>query len=201
MNTNAVIDALNRNNMHSTFVETVEEAEKCIKSLLPEGCTVSHGGSMTLVQSGLSDFLHKNFSFIERGKTDCQTPYCYFSSANAITENGIVYNVDGNSNRVSALLYGSQKVIIVAGINKIVKDLNAAIYRVKTIASPKNCVRLNKKTYCAVNGKCVSLNKENPEMCDGCSSPERICCNYTVMAQQREKDRVHVIIINQELGY
>ena len=187
--------------MHAEFVETVDEAKVCIKRLLPQGSTVSHGGSMTLVESGLSDFLHENYSFIERGKTESQTPDCYFSSANAITENGVIYNVDGNSNRVSALIYGSDKVIIVVGVNKIVKNLDEAVYRVKTVASPKNCVRLKKKTYCAVNGRCVSLNKAAPEMCDGCGSPDRICCNYTVMAQQRVKGRVNVIIVNKELGY
>ena len=201
VNINATLEALARNNMHAVFVESVEEAKKCIKEMLPEGSTVSHGGSITLAQSGLSDFLRENFRFIERGEVNSQTPDCYFSSSNAITETGVLYNVDGHSNRVSALIYGAPKVIIVAGINKIVKDLNEAIYRVKTVAAPKNCVRLHKNTYCAENGKCVSLLKEDPEMCDGCSSPDRICCNYTVMAQQRIKDRVNVIIINQELGY
>ena len=201
MNINAVIQAFERNNMQATYVETVEEAIERIKNMLPEDATVSHGGSMTLVESGISEFLHKNYTFINRGDANCQTPDCYFSSANAITENGMIYNVDGNSNRVSALLYGSEKVIIVVGVNKLVKDLAEAVYRVKTVAAPKNCVRLHKNTYCAKNGKCVSLIKTNPEMCDGCSSTDRICCNYTVMAQQRIKDRINVIIVNQELGY
>ena len=187
--------------MQAAYVETVEEAIERIKNMLPEGATVSHGGSMTLVESGISEFLHKNYTFIDRGEVGCQTPDCYFSSANAITENGVIYNVDGNSNRVSALLYGSEKVIIVVGVNKLVKDLAEAVYRVKTVAAPKNCVRLHKNTYCAKNGKCVSLNLEHPEMCDGCGSPDRICCNYTVMAQQRVKGRINVIIVNQELGY
>ncbi len=201
MNINAVLEAFERNNIYAVFVENVTEAEKCIKTMVKPGSTVSHGGSITLSQSGLSDFLHNNYSFIERGNTDSQTPDCYFSSANAVTEDGVIYNVDGNSNRVSALLYGPGQVVIVVGVNKIVKDLAAAVYRVKTVAAPKNCVRLKRNTYCATAGRCVSLNKEAPEMCDGCDSPDRICCNYTVMAKQRVKGRVSVIIINEELGY
>ena len=74
MNINSIIEAFERNNVHAEFVETVDEAKVCIKRLLPQGSTVSHGGSMTLVESGLSDFLHENYSFIERGKTESQTP-------------------------------------------------------------------------------------------------------------------------------
>ena len=85
--------------------------------------------------------------------------------------------------------------------NKLVKNINKAAYRVKTKAAPPNTVRLNKGTYCAKAGQCVSLNKEAPEICDGCHSDGRICCNFVVCAQQRHVNRIKVIIVNEELGY
>ena len=122
-------------------------------------------------------------------------------STNALTENGELYNVDGNSNRVAALLYGPKSVIVVCGINKIVKNIDEAIKRVKTIAAPQNTIRLGIETPCGKTGKCVSLRKENPELCDGCHGDTRICCNYVVSAQQRHIDRIKVIIIGEEYGY
>ena len=116
-------------------------------------------------------------------------------------ENGELYNVDGNSNRVAAMLFGSDRLIVVAGYNKIVKDVNEAVYRVKTKAAPPNCERLSLDNYCRKEGKCVSLTKENSLMCDGCASPTRICCNYVTMGYQRKKDRVKVILVAEELGY
>ena len=114
----------------------------------------------------------------------------YLSSANAITEDGFLYNVDGRSNRVAALLYGPNKVIIVAGVNKIVRDLDAAIKRNREVAAPANALRLNKKTPCAKTLRCSD-----------CKSLERICRNYVLMGPQGFKDRVHVILVNEHLGF
>jgi hypothetical protein len=90
---------------------------------------------------------------------------------------------------------------MVVGVNKIVPDLDAAIKRVKECAAPPNTVRLNLKTPCAATGECISLKDDSSLMCDGCKSPQRICCNYVVTAQQRHKGRIKVIIVNRELGY
>ena len=114
----------------------------------------------------------------------------FLASANAITENGELYNVDGNGNRVSAMIFGPKQVIIVAGMNKIVKDLDEAKKRVETIAAPKNTVRLEKATPCAKTG-----------VCGHCHSDDRICCSYVTLAQQRVADRIKVIIVNENLGY
>ena len=89
----------------------------------------------------------------------------------------------------------------VCGINKIVKNIDEAIKRVKTIAAPQNTIRLGIETPCGKTGECVSLRKENPELCDGCHGDTRICCNYVVSAQQRHIDRIKVIIIGEEYGY
>ena len=205
---------LEKNNMKGYFVENTEEACELVKSLICEGDTVTFGGSMTLYESGVFDVLNSGkYNLLDRNrpgisKDEINKIYreayfadCYFASTNAITEDGCLYNVDGNANRVSAMLYGPKSVIVLVGKNKIVKNLDEAVRRVKTEAAPKNCVRLNCDTPCQKTGECISLSMDSPEACDGCGTDARICCNYVVMAHQRVKDRVKVIIINQDLGY
>ncbi|MER2080679.1 MAG: lactate utilization protein [Ruminococcus sp.] len=205
---------LRRNNMEAYFCETSAEARELVKTLLKPGDVISCGGSVTLKQTGVYDlirsseyrFLDRSREGITRGeveevyrKTFSADVFC--TSTNALTENGELYNVDGNSNRVAAILYGPKSVIVVCGVNKLVKNIGEAVTRVKTKAAPPNTVRLGIDTYCAKSGHCVSLNKENPELCEGCHSEGRICCNYVVSAQQRHINRIKVIIINEELGY
>ena len=205
---------LRLNKMEPYFVQTSAEAREKVRELLEKGCTVSCGGSVTLKQTGVYDLISSaDYDFLDRsvpGLTREQVEEIYrktffadafVTSTNALTENGELYNVDGNSNRVAAILYGPKSVIVVCGVNKIVKNIDEAINRVKTKAAPPNTVRLNIDTYCAKTGQCVSLNKENPEMCEGCHSDGRICCNYVVCAQQRHVNRIKVIIVNEELGY
>ncbi|MGN1095430.1 MAG: lactate utilization protein, partial [Eubacteriales bacterium] len=164
-------------------------------------------------QTGIIDAIKSgNYTYLDRNdpalspeeKEDmvlrAQSCDVYLSSSNAITEDGELYNVDGNSNRVSNLLFGPKNVIIVAGTNKLVKDLDEAVYRVKTIAAPMNCKRLHCDTYCATAGKCVSL-VSGGNMPKGCNSDGRICVNYTVMSRQRKKDRVKIILIDGDFGY
>lgn len=208
------MEALRRNNMQAYFVETKEQAKELVNSMLTKGCTVTHGGSVTLKETGITELLKSGeYNYLDRsapGLTREQVleiyrkaffADVYLTSANAITENGELYNVDGNSNRVAAILYGPESVIVVAGYNKIVPDIKAAVQRVKTQAAPKNTVRLSCKTPCSATGECISLKKENSFACDGCKSPERVCCNYVVSAQQRQKDRIKVIIVGEEIGY
>ena len=205
---------LRLNKMEPYFVQTSAEACEKVRELMEKGCTVSCGGSVTLKQTGVYDLISSaDYDFLDRsvpGLTREQVEEIYrktffadafVTSTNALTENGELYNVDGNSNRVAAILYGPKSVIVVCGVNKIVKNIDEAINRVKTKAAPPNTVRLNIDTYCAKTGQCVSLNKENPEMCEGCHSDGRICCNYVVCAQQRHVNRIKVIIVNEELGY
>lgn len=203
---------LEKNNMKPYFVETKEDVVPLIKTLIADGESVSHGGSETLKEIGAVEMLKAgNYDYIDRSGLEgeelrqsyirafgCDT---YLTSVNAVTENGELYNVDGNSNRVACIVYGPRQVIAVVGINKIVKDINEAVTRVKKTAAPPNTKRLSCQTPCAVTGECISLNKENPMICDGCKSPQRICCNYVISAKQRHKDRIKVIIVNESLGY
>ena len=114
----------------------------------------------------------------------------YFASANAITEKGEIYNVDGNGNRVAAILYGPEKVILIVGVNKIVSDVEEAIKRNKEISGPANAKRLNTATPCAKVGKCMD-----------CRSNDRICCEYTLIKRQRTSNRIHVIFVNESIGF
>ncbi|MBR6719489.1 MAG: lactate utilization protein [Clostridia bacterium] len=212
MNIEKTLENLRKNNMMAYFAETKEEALDIIKGLISKGDTVGVGGSVTLNEAGVLDLLRNgDYNFLDRYKEGltreeiteifrkCFFADAYFASSNAITEEGELYNVDGNSNRVSAMLFGPKSVIVVAGKNKIVENLKAAEKRVKTVAAPQNAKRLSMKTYCSEKGLCVGTDGE--KLCAGCESNDRICANYTVMAHQRIKDRVKVIIVNENLGY
>ncbi len=197
-----VIAALERNNMKGYLVDNAEIAKELIAELIKDDKLILSGGSMTLKETGIQDFLKENYKdiYIDRdtvpqdevGDVMRKAFYAdtYFASTNAVTEFGELYNVDGNGNRVAAMIYGPKQVIIVAGINKIVTDLHAAVDRLETVASPANCVRLNKNTPCAKTGRCGH-----------CLSPDRICNDYVIMAHQRDKDRIKVIFIADEFGY
>jgi Uncharacterized conserved protein containing a ferredoxin-like domain len=198
-----VIDALIKNNMNGYLVNSKEELIDKIRELVKEGSKVACGGSMTLFETGVIEHLRSDrYDFLDRYKEGLtgeeiknifrQSFLCdaYFASSNAITESGEIYNVDGNGNRVAAILYGPDKVIIVAGINKIVKDLDEAIKRNRAVSAPANAKRLNKATPCARVGYCMD-----------CKSPDRLCREYTVIKSQGNKDRIHVIFLNEELGY
>ncbi len=210
---NEAMENLEKNNMKSYFCNTSADAVELVRSLLKEGETVATGGSMTLRETGVEELLRSGaYNFVDRAKatTAEETEEVFLSafradtylmSTNALTRSGVLYNVDGNSNRVAALLYGPKSVIIVCGYNKIVDDLDEAVYRMKTVAAPLNTKRLNTGSYCEHAGECMSLSKEDPELCDGCSGAGRICCNFVVSAQQRKKDRIKVIIVGEELGF
>jgi L-lactate utilization protein LutB len=205
---------LEKNNMMAYYVESKDDVVGKVAELMKDGDKVSVGGSMTLHECGVIDHLRSGrYDFNDRYKEGLKKDEIeeifrkafyadtYISSANAVTEDGELYNVDGNSNRVAAICYGPRSVIIVAGYNKIVEDIDAAISRVKRTAAPANCVRLSCKTYCSEKGECMSLQSADSDMASGCSSPSRICCSYVVSGYQRVKGRIKVIIVGEELGY
>ncbi len=214
MNFSTVEKALKNNNMQVFTAQTAAEAADILKTLLPEGCSVSIGGSVTLAQCGVPDMLKNgNYIYLDRyapgldanGIRDvmCKalTADVYISSANAVTENGEILNVDGNANRVAPILFGPKSVVLLVGKNKIVKDIEAAHLRVKNIAAPKNAQRLGLDTYCAKAGHCIATEKEKCTIADGCNSDCRICADYVICAHQRIKDRIKVILIDEELGF
>ncbi|MCT4595192.1 MAG: lactate utilization protein [Anaeromicrobium sp.] len=197
------IEALKKNNMNGYHARRKEDVVGIIRNLINKGDTVSVGGSVSLAECGVVEFLRNgDYNFLDRYKEGL-TPahikdiyrksFCadgYFTSTNAITEEGYLYNVDGRGNRVAAMIYGPDKVIVVAGVNKIVKDVKEAIGRNERIAAPANTKRLDRKTPCKELGYCVE-----------CSSPERICSDYVLIKKQMDKDRIHVILVEESLGY
>ena len=206
-----VMDALRKNRMQAEYVPCREDAVALVKALIPAGSTVGTGGSRTLDETGVTELLRNgDYIFYDRNNSNLTpeeraeftaksaTADFYLCSSNAITEQGELYNVDGFSNRVSAIANGPKKVIMVVGVNKIVPDLNAAIRRVKTIAAPLNTKRLNCDTYCNKTGVCMGLEGG---MTDGCHSPARICCSYLICAQQRVENRIHIILVGESLGF
>ncbi len=206
---------LEKNKMQPLFAETKEDAVKLVKDMLFDGAVITWGGSMSVIECGIDKVLQDpKYCFMDRGRqgiTPEEQQECFkasigadffFCSSNAVTENGELVNVDGLANRISSIAFGPKKVVMIVGINKLVPDLNEAFLRVKKIAAPKNCVRLNKNTPCAKLGHCVSLlNCDNPDFSDGCACDDRICCDYMISAMQRIKDRITVILVNENLGY
>ena len=209
------LENLRRNNMEAMFVKNKAEALAALKNYLTPGCTIGVGGSVTLDEIGALDlFRCGDYRFLDRYAPDLtpaqikdiyRSSLCadvYVMSTNAITESGELYNVDGRSNRVAALLYGPDSVVIVAGINKLVTDLDEAIRRHKTVAAPANAARLSCATPCVRTGKCASLLRQGDDaICSGCASEDRICASYVVSARQREQGRIKVILVGEELGF
>lgn len=214
MRINRTAESLRKNNMEVICVESKDDVVPVVKGLLSEGDTVAAGGSVSLTESGVMELLRSGkYNFLDRYKSGLTREEidnifrqsffadAYLCSSNAVTENGELYNVDGNSNRVAAICYGPKNVIMVVGYNKIVKSIDEAVKRVKTTAAPANCVRLKSETYCKEKGECMSFLTDGSYMTSGCNSPGRICCNYVVSAYQRVKGRIKVILVAEELGY
>lgn len=205
-------NALENNNMTAYTVKTKEEAADIVRSLLKKGDVIASGGSVTLNQCGITDIIKSpDYIYLDRNSVAPDktaeifrksfSADVYLCSSNAITENGELYNVDGNSNRVAAIAYGPKSVIIIAGYNKIVRNIEEASNRVKKTAAPANTVRLQCDTYCSKSGECAAFTKESQDITSGCSSDERICCNFLISAKQRHKGRIQVILVAENLGF
>ena len=198
-----IIEKMKKRNMDACYCTTVEEAEKLAFSYLKPNCTVSFGGSMTLEDIGMLTALRHdpNIRLIDRAaaKTPEETKQLYhdalsadfyFMSANAITANGELVNIDGTGNRVAALIYGPEQVIVMAGMNKVAANVEEALSRVHNTATPMNCKRLGKHTPCASTG-----------VCSDCLSPDCICNQGGITRRSGIPGRIKVILIGEELGY
>lgn len=161
-----------------------------------QNTTVGIGGSQTVKQLGLYEELSKNNEVFwhwitpsKETRDKANAAAVYISSANAISEDGDIVNIDGNGNRVAAELYGQKKVFIVAGTNKIADDFNAAIYRARNVAATANAARFDRKLPCKIDGKCHD-----------CRSPERICNALVVLWGPVGGIETEVVLIDEELG-
>lgn len=199
---NTLIKNLEKRNIEGYYCPDSASAVKKAMSLMPENSVVSWGGSMSVIESGIMDALNNStHTLIDR--TNAQTPeekkeiyakiVCsdfYFMSTNAITLDGELINIDGFGNRVACLITGPENVIVVAGMNKVVSNVEEGIDRVRNFAAPPNCVRIDKKTPCVSTGRCSD-----------CLSPDCIC-NHTVITRRSGiPGRIKVILVGEELGY
>ncbi|MDW7740064.1 MAG: lactate utilization protein [Bacillota bacterium] len=196
-----VLEALRKNNFDACFA--VDSNEACLEVLkrIPENAPVGIGGSLTVSQIGLADLLAEHnltihnqadgkskeeIAAIKKKANSCEV---YISGINALTEDGKLVYMDGSGNRVSAIAYGPSKVITICGVNKIVKNIDEGLQRIRDIAGPANAKRLNYNTPCAKTGKC-----------EDCSSPQRICNIFTVIQKKPMMKDFSVILVDQELG-
>ena len=194
-----VIKGLTSRNMTGYYAENKEEALKLALSLIPEGASVSMGGCMSAKEIGLVEAVQKGpYRFIDRYQYEVQEEGekaghfadVYLASANAMTKDGIMVNIDGNSNRVSAIANGPKKLILIVGMNKICADLDSAMKRARNVAAPTNVQRFGLTTPCSKTGACFD-----------CLQPDTICCQILITRYSRHKDRIHVILVNDNLGF
>ena len=194
-----VIKGLGSRNMTGYYAASAEEAKKIALDLIPEGSSISMGGGMSVHETGLVEALKEgNYNFIDRDAAEDKRAAMlaaydadfFLSSCNAMTEDGILVNIDGNSNRVSAIAQGPKHVLFIVGMNKICSDVDAAMKRARNVAAPTNAQRFGLNTPCAKTGACMN-----------CKSPDTICCQFLITRFSRHEDRIHVILVNDNLGF
>jgi len=194
-----VIKGLQSRNMSGYYAASREEALKLALSLIPKGSSVTMGGAMSAQEIGLVEAVKgPDYNFIDRNafsdrRAALLAAYdadVFLTSANAMTEDGILVNIDGNANRVSCIANGPKKVVVIAGMNKVCKDIDHAMKRARNVAAPINAQRFGLNTPCAKTGSCMD-----------CKSPDTICCQFLITRYSRHANRIHVILVNDNLGF
>lgn len=194
-----IIKGLKSRNMTGYYVKTKEEALNKALELIPEQSKITKGGSMSVNEIGLVDALKAgNYEYCDREAMEdkraaelfAYNADIYLGSTNAITEDGILINIDGNSNRVSAYAYGPRKLILIVGMNKAATDVDSAMKRARNEAARLNAKRFGLSLPCTMTGSCMN-----------CKSPDTICCQFLVTRYSRHTDRIHVILVDEALGY
>ena len=199
----AIIKALEKRNMTAFYCENMESCRNKVLELIPADSVISWGGSMSIHECGVPQALKDRGDCEVLDRSLYTTPeqqkefavktfQCnyYLMSTNAITLDGELVNIDGYGNRVASLIYGPDHVIVIAGMNKVVPDVKQGFDRIRNIASPPNTIRLSKDTPCAKTGKCGD-----------CMSPDCICNQIVVTRRSRDKERIIVILVNDNLGF
>ncbi|MGB4658257.1 MAG: lactate utilization protein [Mobilitalea sp.] len=198
----SIIEKFNKRGIEGYYCEDIDEALLTAKRFLTPGCSISWGGSETLKEIGLLEELTSSDYVIydrDTAKTADEKSQLYskivtsdyfFMSSNAITLDGQLVNIDGSGNRVACLITGPKNVIVIAGMNKVVTDVDTGIERVRNMASPPNAVRLSCKTPCADSGKCSN-----------CLTDDCICCEIVITRKSKIPGRIKVILVGEELGF
>ena len=194
-----VIKGLESRNMTGYYAASKEEALRIALDLIPEKSSVTMGGAMSVHEIGLVDALKEgDYDFIDRDDYEDKREAMlkaydadfFLSSANAMTEDGVLVNIDGNANRVSAIAQGPKKVLFVVGMNKICSDLDSAMDRAQYISAPINAQRFGLETPCAKTGACAQ-----------CKSHDTICCQILITRYSKHDGRISVILVNDDLGF
>ena len=193
-----VIKGLASRNMTGYYAADKEEALKLALELIPEGSSVTMGGCMSAHEIGLVDAVKEgNYEFLDRAVMEPREALLkgydadvFLASANAMTEDGILVNIDGNANRVSYIAQGPKKVLFIVSLNKVCSDIDAAMKRARNVAAPANAQRFDIDTPCKKTGTCLN-----------CKSPDTICCQFLVTRYSRHAGRIHVILVNDSLGF
>jgi len=198
-----LINHLRRRNIQASYCPTAEEAVSKVSQLIDDGSTVTWGGSMTLRELGLPDALRSRGTLEVLDRDLAETPEqlqdiylrafsadVYLTSANAISEDGVIVNIDGNGNRVAAITWGPKKVIFIIGLNKVAPTVEAALTRARETAAPVNARRFELQTPCKRDGKCHD-----------CNSPDSICSYIHFLRNSRNKGRHVVVLVGEDLGY
>ena len=194
-----VIKGLESRNMSGYYTANREEALKKALELIPEGSTVTMGGAMSAHQIGLVDALKEgNYNYIDRdamedkraGMLAAYDADFFLASPNAMTQDGQLVNIDGNANRVSAIAQGPKQVIFIAGMNKVCDDLDGAMKRARNVAAPINAQRFEINTPCTKTGACMD-----------CKVPDTICCQFLITRYSKHPGRIHVILVDDTLGF
>lgn len=194
-----VIKGLESRNMCGYYAKNKEEALAKALELIPEKSKVTKGGSMSVAAIGLADAMRNgDYDFSDRDNMQVKRPAelfafdadVYLASANAITQDGVLVNIDAVSNRVAAIAYGPKKVVLIIGLNKVTPDIDSAMKRARNTAAPINAGRFGGNTPCAFTGTC-----------NDCKSPDTICCNFLITRYSKFKDRIHVILVDDNLGF
>lgn len=193
------IKGLESRNMSGYWADSREEALRIALELIPEGGTVTMGGAMSAHEIGLVEAVKSGpYRFLDRDAVSDKRAAMlaaydadvFLSSCNAMTEDGVLVNIDGNANRVSAIAQGPKKVIMIVGMNKICPDVDAAMKRARNVAAPINAQRFGLSTPCARTGACMN-----------CKAPDTICCQFLITRFSRHAGRIHVILVNDTLGF
>lgn len=197
-----IIKNLKSRNIEAFFVQTKDEALKKSLELIPENSSVSWGGSSSIEEIGLKEKI-RNGKYIVFDREKAQTleektkiihqgltSDFFLASCNAVSEDGILVNIDGLANRLAGICYGPKHVLFIVGINKIVKNIADAISRARNISAPINAQRFDIDTPCKKTGCCYD-----------CLSPDTICCQLLITRYSKIKDRMILILVNENLGY
>jgi hypothetical protein len=200
-----IIENLKKRNMDGAYFEKAEQAVAAILSEVPDDILVGLGGSESIVESGLVDALRKkNVKLLDRYKEGITkeevwrmrkeglSADIFISSSNAVTLDGKIVNVDGIGNRVAAMIFGPDKVILLVGMNKIVKNVKEAVARIKNHVAPRNAKRVDIDTPCSKRGYC-----QDPH----CKPPHRICSQLVIIESSMLPDRIKLFLVGEELGY